>query len=59
MEVEPYYEQLLQRAGSEKALKDAFVRAGMPTSTFYRCRKGNSMTFMTAARVIEAIEDNQ
>lgn len=45
---------LAQDAGIE--LKDAFHRAGVPTSTYYRSVKGKrAMTYETAMKVADAI----
>jgi predicted transcriptional regulator len=52
-----YPEQLIELAGARGIeLKDAFEKAGIPSSTYYRSLKGaRRMTFETASRVADAI----
>lgn len=56
--IRTYPEQLSEIAESKGIdLKDAFQRAGIPTSTYYRSLKGpRNMTFETASKVARAIE---
>lgn len=53
-----YPEQLSELAESAAVdLKDAFVTAGIPSSTYYRSLKGQRrMTFDTASKVARAIQ---
>lgn len=52
-----YPEQLIDLAETKGVeLKEAFSRAGVPSSTYYRSLKGSRhMTFETAAKVADAI----
>jgi hypothetical protein len=56
MRIASYFEQLKSTAGSEDALREAFKRAGVASSTFYRARLGTDMRHSVAARVAEHIE---
>lgn len=55
--IKTYPEQLQSLAESAGVeLKDAFHRAGVPSSTYYRSVKGKrAMTYETAAKVADAI----
>lgn len=57
--IKTYPEQLSELAKSAGIdLKDAFAKAGIPTSTYYRSVKGKRhMTCETAARVASAIAE--
>lgn len=57
--IKTYPEQLNELAESAGIdLKDAFAKAGIPTSTYYRSVKGKRhMTCETAARVASAIAE--
>jgi len=37
-------------------LRTAFDHAGIPSSTFYRAQQRNDMRFVTALKVLQAIE---
>jgi len=55
------YINQLQDIAFEKdiRLKDMFVVAGIPTSTYYRAMNGVDLRFDTAERVANAIRDVQ
>lgn len=55
------YINQLQNIAIEKdiRLKDMFVVAGIPTSTYYRAINGVDLRFDTAERVANAIRDVQ
>lgn len=51
-----YFEQLSALANQAGIpLKDAFVQAGVPDSTFYRARAGQDLQARTAQRIAERL----
>ena len=58
MALRTYYQQLLDAAGQdEKRVLTAFLRAGLPSSTFYRVRNGShqSLRLSTARQVMNEL----
>jgi len=52
-----YFETLLKISADYKVdLRTAFDHAGVPSSTFYRAQQRNDMRFVTALKVLKAIE---
>ena len=55
--MESYFTTLQQIANEYSLdLRDAFDYAGIPSSTFYRAQQRNDMRFVTALKVLRAIE---
>ena len=55
-----YFTQLTALAEKHGVdLRQAFKAAGLPSSTFYRAKKGTSLYFDTAVKVAEVITDEQ
>lgn len=51
-----YYEILEQKAtNSNVLLKDAFILAGVPSSTYYRVKYGQDMRHSTALKIYEKL----
>ena len=55
--MDSYFETLTKIAVSHSVdLRIAFDHAGVPSSTFYRAQQRNDMRFVTALKVLKAIE---
>lgn len=51
-----YYEILKQKAtNADVSLKDAFLLAGIPSSTYYRVKYGQDMRHSTAVKIDEKL----
>lgn len=52
MEIKSYFVQLAELAESKDAdLKEAFLQAGVPDSTYYRVLNGRDLHYRTALKV--------
>lgn len=52
MEIKSYFVQLAELAESKNAdLKEAFLQAGVPDSTYYRVLNGRDLHYRTALKV--------
>jgi len=55
-----YYEQLICAAKqADVKLIQAFVNAGIPTSTYYRAANGTDLHFNTAQKVLQIINNRE
>jgi predicted transcriptional regulator len=55
--MDSYFETLNKIAVNHSVdLRTAFDHAGVPSSTFYRAQQRNDMRFVTALKVLKAIE---
>ncbi len=51
-EIKSYFVQLAELAASKQAdLKEAFIQAGVPDSTYYRVLNGRDLHYRTALKV--------
>jgi predicted transcriptional regulator len=56
-QMDSYFETLNKIAVNFNVnLRTAFDHAGIPSSTFYRAQQRNDMRFVTALKVLQAIE---
>lgn len=54
--IQSYFDQLQALAVRKNVdLREAFAKAGVPSSTFYRTRKGSDLSFSIVQRVERAI----
>lgn len=61
MEIKSYFVQLAELAVSKDAdLKEAFLQAGVPDSTYYRVLNGRDLHYRTALKVAGSLtQSNQ
>lgn len=61
MEIKSYFVQLAELAASKDAdLKEAFLQAGVPDSTYYRVLNGRDLHYRTALKVAGSLtQSNQ
>jgi predicted transcriptional regulator len=61
MEIKSYFVQLAELAVSKNAdLKEAFLQAGVPDSTYYRVLNGRDLHYRTALKVAGSLtQSNQ
>ncbi len=58
--MESYYEQLICAAKqADIKLIQAFIHAGIPTSTYYRAANGTDLHFNTAQKVFNTINNRE
>jgi predicted transcriptional regulator len=58
MHMTHYFEQLRQLAQRNQfELKDAFIKAGIPDSTYYRALHGQDIRYATALKVARVIQE--
>lgn len=59
MEIKSYFVQLAELASSKDAdLKEAFLQAGVPDSTYYRVLNGRDLHYRTALKVACALSQS-
>ena len=55
--METYFDTLFKLAASKKAsLKQAFIKAGVPDSTYYRAEQGRDLRYATAKKVFDYLD---
>lgn len=57
MQIKSYLEQLREQVESQEKLKEAFARAGVPDSTFYRVLHGQDLRLATATKVARSLQE--